>query len=120
MIINTHDIRNIYVACRYADMRKSIDGLAAIVQLSFDMDVMDHSLFIFSNRARTRIKMLYYEYNGFWLFTRRIEQGRFQMNEHPEKHVMTIDEHQLSRLIEGMAFETFRGAQSDGRKVIIM
>lgn len=120
MIINTNDIRNIYVACAYADMRKSIDGLALIVQMSFDMDVMDHSLFIFTNRARTRVKMLYYEYNGFWLFTRRIEKGRFQINEHPDKKVMTIDPHQLSRLVEGMVFEDAGSSNNNGGKAIMI
>lgn len=65
MIINTQDIKYIYISNSYTDMRKSIDGLALIVTLSFGKDVMDGSLFIFTNKARNRLKMLYYESNGF-------------------------------------------------------
>ncbi|WP_405317260.1 IS66 family insertion sequence element accessory protein TnpB [Faecalibacillus faecis] len=61
-------------------MRKSIDGLALIVSSQFNMNVLDHSLFIFCNASRNRIKMLYYESNGFWLFTRRLENGKFKFH----------------------------------------
>ena len=52
MIINTDEIKNIYVSSHYVDMRKSIDGLTQIVNLQFQMNVLDHSLFIFTNKAR--------------------------------------------------------------------
>ena len=67
MIINTDEIKNIYVAKQFCDMRKQIDDLALIVTSQFSMTVLDHSLFIFTNASRNRIKMLYYESNGFWL-----------------------------------------------------
>ncbi len=44
---------------------KSIDGLSLLVHTEFDMNVLDHSLFIFTNKARNRIKILYYENHGF-------------------------------------------------------
>jgi len=65
MIINTDEIKNIYVAKQFCDMRKQIDGLALIVTSQFNMNVLDHRLFIFTNASRNRIKMLYYEANGF-------------------------------------------------------
>lgn len=71
MIIDTEEIKNIYFSNHYVDMRKSIDGLMLIVTQQFQMNVLDHSLFIFTNRARNRLKILYYENNGFWLFVRR-------------------------------------------------
>jgi transposase len=65
MIINTDEIKNIYVSKQFCDMRKQIDGLALIVTSQFNMNVLDHSLFIFTNASRNRIKILYYEANGF-------------------------------------------------------
>ena len=84
MIINTDEIKNIYVSKQFCDMRKQIDGLALIVTSQFNMNVLDHSLFIFTNASRNRIKMLYYEANGFWLFTRRLENGKFKFKRHEE------------------------------------
>lgn len=92
MIINTREIRHIYLASSHVDMRKSIDGSALIVSMQFDLDVMDGSLFIFTNRVQNRIKMLYYDINGFWLFFKRLESGRFRLPENPQSDTRVIDE----------------------------
>ena len=75
MIINASEIKNIYVSNRYIDMRKSIDGLSIIVVSQFNLNVLDHSLFIFTNKNRTRIKMLYYESNGFGYLPEDLSTG---------------------------------------------
>ncbi len=49
---------NIYIACGYTDMRKSIDGLAAVVQQQFELDPFQPTLFLFCGRRRNRIKSL--------------------------------------------------------------
>lgn len=81
MIIDTREIEHIYLATSHIDMRKSIDGLALTVSMEFRLDVMGGSVFIFTNRARNRIKMLYYDVNGFWLFFKWLEQGNFKVYE---------------------------------------
>ena len=105
MIINTDEIKNIYVAKQFCDIKKQIDGLALIAASQFSMTVLDHSLFIFTNASRNRIKMLYYEANGFWLFTRRLENGKFKFKKHEESGVLMITPQQLNWLIEGLEFE---------------
>ena len=64
-------------------MRKSIDGLAALVKEGFDLDPFSSSYFVFCNRKRDKLKILRWDYNGFWLYYRRLEKGKFQWpNEH--------------------------------------
>ncbi|MCH4201183.1 MAG: IS66 family insertion sequence element accessory protein TnpB [Clostridium tyrobutyricum] len=57
----------IYIATGHTDMRKSIDGLAAIVQKNFELNPFQNSLFLFCGRKRDRLKALYWEGNGFVL-----------------------------------------------------
>lgn len=104
MIINLDDVKNIYVASDYIDMRKSIDGLMLIVYHEFNLDVLDHSLFIFTNRARNRIKILFYENNGFWLLMKRLEHGKFKLNYDPINKIKVLNEFQLKWLLEGLDY----------------
>ena len=68
---------HIYIACGYTDMRKSIDGLAAIVQQNFKLDPFSNSLFLFCGRSSTKMKVLYWEGDGFVLLYKRLENGKF-------------------------------------------
>lgn len=119
MIINTQHIKHIHVATSYTDMRKSIDGLSMIVAMSFDLDVMEGSLFIFTNKARNRIKILYYENNGFWLLFKRLEQGKFKIYEDTKTNTKMIEERQLRWLLEGLEMEQISGHKSIKNRLII-
>jgi len=76
-MLSYRDTDSVYLACGATDMRKSIDGLAAIVQLGFDLDPFSNSWFVFCNRDRDKLKILRWDHNGFWLYYRRLERGRF-------------------------------------------
>lgn len=52
-------VQNYYIACGYTDMRKQIDGLAALVQMQFSMEMDEASIFLFCGRRADRIKALY-------------------------------------------------------------
>lgn len=65
----------IYLACGYTDMRKSIDGLAAIVQQNFRLDPFSNSLFLFCGHKRNRMKALFWEGNGFVLLYKLWRMG---------------------------------------------
>ena len=67
----------VYLAVGSTDMRRSINGLAAIVQQCFSLDPFSSSLFVFCNKKRTMIKILHWDHNGFWLYLRRLEEGTF-------------------------------------------
>jgi transposase len=59
-------IGRVCIAQGVTDLRKSIDGLAAIVKEEFDLDPFSSCLFVFCNRSRYKLKILVWEHNGFW------------------------------------------------------
>ena len=67
----------VYLARGATDMRKSIDGLTGVVQQVLTHDPFSGHLFVFCNRCRDRIKILYWEQSGFWLLHKRLEKGTF-------------------------------------------
>lgn len=91
----------IYIACGYTDMRKSIDGLAAITQQNFHLNPFQNSLFLFCGRQRDRIKALYWEGDGFILLYKLLENGRFQWPRDDEA-VRSISDQELRWLLEGL------------------
>src|SRR5689334_4863993 len=58
------DGATVYLACGSTDLRKSIDGLAATVTHSFELDLFANSLFVFCNRSRDKLKILFWDCNG--------------------------------------------------------
>lgn len=105
MIFQPEHINNIYVATGETDMRLSMDGLAAKVQETFQLDPCSSDIFIFCNRSRDRIKILHWEHNGFWLYYRRLENGKFHWPEGPVDSASTLDPRQLKWLLEGLTLE---------------
>ncbi|HEX5051114.1 MAG TPA: IS66 family insertion sequence element accessory protein TnpB [Planctomycetota bacterium] len=67
----------IYLSRGATDMRKSIDGLAAVTKEVLQHDPLSGHLFVFCNARRDRIKILYWERTGFWLLHKRLERGTF-------------------------------------------
>lgn len=67
----------IFWALAPTDMRKSFDGLAALVAEQLGQDPLSGHLFIFSSRRRDRVKLLYFERGGLAIWYKRLEQGTF-------------------------------------------
>ena len=97
-------VENIYIACGYTDMRKSIDGLAVIVQEQFHLDPFSKSLFLFCGKRRDRIKCLLWEGDGFLLLYKRLENGSFKWPR-KESEVRPISWQQFRWLMEGLEIE---------------
>ncbi len=72
----------IYISSANVDMRKAIDGLSGIVQGKFKLDPMSDAMFVFHNRHCDKIKILYWDGNGFCLLYKRMEKGRFYFPKH--------------------------------------
>ncbi len=67
----------VFVALEPIDMRKGFEGLCAAVGEKLKADVRSGALFVFSNKRRTRLKIIYWDKTGLWLMTKRLEQGTF-------------------------------------------
>lgn len=67
----------VFVALEACDMRKGFNGLHALVAEHLGEDPRSGALFVFSNRRRSRLKVLYWDRTGFWLLSKRLEQGTF-------------------------------------------
>jgi len=96
---------SVYLACGETDMRKSINGLAAIVQNSFKLDPFNRALFVFCNRERNRMKILTWEDNGFWLHFKRLERGHFKWPTPGETATLTLSAEELWSLIRSPGIE---------------
>lgn len=94
----------IYIACGHTDMRKSIDGLAAIVQQNFQLNPFQNSLFLFCGRQRNRMKALYWEGDGFVLLYKRLENGSFKWPRNVET-VRSITHQEFRWLLEGLSVD---------------
>ena len=98
--------KRVFLACGKTDMRKSINGLATMVESGFSLDPFDGALFVFCNRARDRIKILEWDGDGFWLHFKRLEKGRFgSWPAAGDETVMTLTGEELSYLLGGTRVE---------------
>ena len=87
--------------CGYTDLRRSIDGLATIVEQQFQLDPCTDALFLFCGRRTDRIKALYWEGDGFLLLYKRLESGSFQWPR-SESEALSITPQQYRWLMEGL------------------
>jgi len=67
----------VFVAVEPCDMRKGYEGLSALAGGVLGEDVRSGALFVFSNRRRTRLKILYFDGSGMWVLGKRLEKGTF-------------------------------------------
>ena len=111
-MITTTTALNVYLAPGVTDMRKSIDGLALIVSEILDLDPFSQSLFVFCNRERNKLKILHWQTNGFWLYYRRLEKGRFKWPDHGHPHQpVTLTRRELNWLLDGLPIEQKKAHQ---------
>jgi len=91
----------VYLAIGNTDMRKAINGLSILVQESMELDPFSGHLFVFCNRKRNILKILYWDRNGFCLWSKRLEKHFFRWPESSEE-VMKIDQRELMWLVDGL------------------
>ena len=95
-------VDHVYLASGPTDLRKSIDGLAVIVQELFQLDPFSQALFVFCNRKKDKLKILFWDHNGFWLYYRRLEKGLFDWPDPGSAQPLPITMRQLNWLLDGL------------------
>lgn len=92
---------HIYIAVGYTNLRLGIDGLASLVQNTFNKNPQTNSLFLFCGRRKDRIKALYWDNDGFILLYKRLESGRYQWPRELSE-LQELTEQQFRWLMEGL------------------
>lgn len=101
MMRPSNDLPLVYLCRDAVDFRKGINGLAVLVEETLQLDPFSEHLFVFCNRNRNRIKILYWERNGFCLWQKRLERDRFAWPRDDEA-LVTLTGKQLNWLLDGV------------------
>lgn len=91
----------IYLHRETVDFRKSINGLVAIVEQAMDVSPFADALFVFCNRSRDKLKVVYWDETGFCLWYKRLERDRFKWPRDHEAAVISLSEVQWRWLLSG-------------------
>ena len=108
MIFQRPDHLRVFLRPGPTDMRKAIQGLSVLAQETFSQDPFTGNLFVFCNRRRDLVKLLYWDRNGFCLWQKRLERDRFPWP-NTEDEVLEISMEQLGWLLNGIDFRRAHG-----------
>ena len=97
----------IYLANFAVDMRKSINGLSVMVQEHFKNSIGEDAYYVFSNRQMNKIKVLYWETNGYCLWYKRLESSKFKLIYDQKTQSLTTQ--QLQWLLSGLDYQNTQG-----------
>lgn len=96
------EFSEIYLCLKAVDMRKSIGGLSAMAQEVLEADWSKAQLFIFSNRRRNLMKIIYFDSSGFALWMKRLEEGKFPWPREVQGDRVEIGAEDLKMLLSGI------------------
>ena len=98
----------VYLCLSACDMRKSFDGLRALVRDYLELDAFGGHLFVFASRRRDRVKILYFDRDGFAIWSKRLEEGTYAMPlaASAEEHRREITGQELGALLSGIDLST--------------
>ena len=100
---------HIYLYAKNVDMRRSFDGLHAIVQSEFRKDILRGDLFVFLNRRLDRVKLLWWDVDGMAIWMKRLECGTFQRpTAAKDANHVEMDATDLSLLLSGIELRSVK------------
>lgn len=117
MLNNLPPDRQTYIVMGYTDLRRSIDGLAAIIQARLQLDPYSTSLFLFCGKRCDRIKGLLWEGDGFLLLYKRLDNGKFQWPRN-ETEALLLTAQQQRWLLEGLKIDQPKAIQEGRRSAV--
>ena len=92
----------VFLSIQPVDMRKSYEGLTALTQSVLQQDPFSGHLFVFTNKKRDRLKVLYWHLNGFCLWQKRLEKGQFHVPKPSSEASLSLTLYQLNGLFQGI------------------
>ena len=102
------DEEQVFLSHQFVDMRKSIDGLATILQGVYDLNPFNGDIFLFCNKKKDKLKILQWDTEGFIVTYKRMERGKFHWPSLSEQEYVTaVRKKDLKRLLQGLPMEQF-------------
>lgn len=95
------DIPQVFLCVEPVDFRKSITGLSLLVEQSLNLNPFSPALYVFINRKRDKLKILYWEKNGFCLWYKSLQKERFKWPRQIHTPTITLNGQELNWLIDG-------------------
>ena len=107
MMLGIGHATRIHLAVDPADMRKSFEGLSGLIRGKLQEDPLSGHLFLFCNKGRNRLKMVFWDGTGLWVCAKRLERGQFSWpspvsGEDPARPVVVISQEDLILLTGGI------------------
>lgn len=103
---------DIYLHRDVVDFRKAINGLMIIVENDMQLSPFNGALFVFCNKGRDKLKVLYWDQTGFCLWYKRLEKDKFKWPRQSDISIMNLSEQQWDWLLSGLDFTQMKGHQS--------
>lgn len=101
----------VFLYCQPTDMRKSFHGLVALTESALRQDPLSGSFFVFVNRRRDRIKILYWGQTGYCIWYQQLQRGTYQLPKHGEldgADAIEMTRTQLSLILDGIDLASVR------------
>ena len=94
----------VYLSLEPADMRKSFNGLSGLVEEHLKANPYDGALYLFTNKRRNRLKILFWDGSGLWVAAKRLEEGRFSWPKpsHTGQQKLSLTPEALALLTDGV------------------
>ena len=103
-MINGIPVNQVYLVSGVTDMRKATPGLSLLVSEQLEHAPFDGSVFVFCNRQRDKLKILYWGRNGFWLYYHTLEKGKFQWPTEKDPQTLSLTLRELQWLLDGLSY----------------
>ena len=94
----------IYLASHAIDMRKEIDGLSLLISEHLQQSPQARAIYVFYNKQKDKVKCLWWDRNGFVLYYKRLERGRYKIPKTLPDMTLALNKDQLSWLLAGLDF----------------
>ena len=112
MVLGLPPSVRIYFATGLVDMRNGIDGLRAVVEQTLKLNPNEGHLFVFIGKGKDKLKILFWDRNGYVVYFKRLERGRFQLPAVNERRTrVEMEAAQLAMLLDGIDLNAKRLAR---------